>query len=136
LRQSCVEDYFIVNDLKRLARQFWIELIERKLPLETETSWFLMVSSLDFIMTYLLLVHPEIHFVETNPIALFFYYRWGFKGLLGFKLFMAAFVAILCQIIARKKRNVARRVLQVGTLIVGIVVVYSLCLYARGGSVL
>ena len=125
-----------MNEFNQWVRHFWREVVERKLPLETETSWFLLISSLDFIMTYLLLCHPEIQFEETNPFALYFYHRWGLKGMLGFKLFMAAFVTILCQIIARKRRDLARGVLQIGTLIVGAVVIYSVCLYARGGPVL
>ena len=125
-----------MSDQKGWASQFWDDLIRRKLPLETETSWWLLVSVLDFVMTYLLLAHPETHFVESNPIAVFFFHGWGMKGLLGFKLFMATFVVIVCQIIATKKPKVARRVLQLGTLVVGLVVVYSVLLYARGGPVL
>lgn len=124
-----------MDEFKKLTSYLWKGLFRGKLPLETETSWWILVSTLDFVMTYLLLVHPEIHFVESNPVALRFYYAWGFKGLLGFKLFMALFVALICQIIARKKVELARRVLQFGTLVVGCVVIYSVCLYARGGPV-
>jgi hypothetical protein len=122
-----------VSEFKNWTTSLMRGLFRGKLPLETETSWWILVSTLDFLMTYLLLVHPDIHFVESNPIALHFYHDWGFKGLLGFKLFMALFVALVCQVIARKRLLLARRVLQFGTLVVGLVVVYSVGLYARGG---
>ncbi|MDB5391049.1 MAG: hypothetical protein JWM11_6695 [Planctomycetaceae bacterium] len=123
-----------MDELQQFTKYLWKSLHRGKLPLlETETAWWILVSALDFTMTYLLLVHPEIHFVESNPIALRFYHNWGFKGLLGFKLFMALFVALICQFIARKKLELARAVLVFGTFVVGCVVVYSVCLYARGG---
>lgn len=124
-----------MNDLNRWLSQFWKALIQRKLPLETETSWWILVSALDFLMTFLLLSNPAFNFIESNPIASFFFHRWGFKGLLVFKLVLAAFVAVVCQIIATRKVELARKVLQFGTFVVGLVVIYSMMLYARGGPV-
>lgn len=100
-----------------------------KFPLETETSWFVLVSALDFFVTYILLRHPEIHFVESNPVAVYFLNHWGIKGLLAFKAAVVMFVVALCQIIARHNEGLARRVLFIGTAIVSVVVVYSVYLH-------
>lgn len=102
-----------------------------KWPLETEVCWWFLASTLDFLMTYMLLLRPG--FAESNPIALRFYHDWGFKGLLGFKLAMTLFVILICHIISKTRLDLARRVLHVGTFIVGVVVVYSAMMYSRGG---
>lgn len=118
-----------MEHLKRLTAAFWGAARQRKLPLETETAWFVLVSALDFFMTYIMLMHPEIRFVESNPIALFFLNHWGIKGLLGFKLAIVTFVVVLCQIIAQHNQRLARRVLYAGTTIVAAVFVYSVLLH-------
>ncbi len=100
-----------------------------ELPLETETMWFLLVSALDVFMTYLLLRRSG--FTEGNPVAAYFYHHWNIKGMVFYKFFMVAFVTVITQIIARKREDIAARLLQFATLIVGGVVVYSLVLYLR-----
>ena len=127
----------VMGDPKRSDGGFWNAARRGKLPLETESAWFGLVSALDFFMTYILLQHPEIHFVESNPIALFFLSHWGIKGLLLFKLAVVVFVAAICQIIACHNLQLAQRVLYVGTAIVAAVVVYSVYLMQaanRGGQ--
>ncbi|MEM7477822.1 MAG: DUF5658 family protein [Planctomycetota bacterium] len=94
----------------------------RELPLQSETSYFILANVLDFYMTYLLLSNGAI---ESNPVADFFYKNWGFQGMLYFKLLSVAFICVLAQAIARRSLNHARFVLLIGTAIVGFVVVYS-----------
>ncbi len=103
------------------------------LPLETETVWFVLVSALDVFMTYLLIQQPG--FTEGNPVAAYFLNRWGIKGMVYFKFFMVAFVAVISQIIARTREETAARLLQFATLVVGGVVVYSLLLYLRHAGI-
>jgi hypothetical protein len=110
----------------------WDRLVRHPFPLEYETALFVLASALDVIATYYLLRHPKILFVESNPIARYFIYSWGIKGMVGFKFTLVAFVAAICQIIARTDPAVARRVLHFSTLIVGAVVVYSVLLMQRG----
>lgn len=106
-------------------------LFKDGLPLEKETSWFILVNVLDFFATYLLLRRRIA--VESNPIARWFLDGWGLvKGMLIYKLGLVAFVCVIVQIIARKDVTVARRVLWFGTAIVGCVVVYSVVLLMRG----
>jgi hypothetical protein len=102
----------------------WQILFRRKLPLEQETTWFIFVNVLDIFLTYL--IYQGKAGTEGNPIARFFLYSWGFKGLIYFKCSMVAFVVVLAQIIAAKKVETARRMLNLGTLIVTCVLFYSL----------
>lgn len=104
-------------------------LFRGHLPLEAETVWFILVSALDVFMTYLLIRQPG--FTEGNPIAGYFLNHWGVKGMVYFKFFMVAFVAVIAQIIARKRRDIACGVLLFATVVVVGVVIYSLVLYLR-----
>lgn len=104
-------------------------LLLGRLPLEAETSMFILVNVLDFFMTYLLLVSG---FRESNPFADYFLRHWGpIRGMLYFKLAVVTFVCLLSQIIALKDIEKARWVLNIGTVIVSAVVIYSLTLYLR-----
>ena len=107
----------------------WQILFRRKLPLEQETTWFIFVNILDFVLT--LLITQRKGFTEGNPIARFFLLSWGFKGLLYFKCAIVAFMTVLAQIIAAKKIETARWLLNLGTLIVTCVLFYSLSLLLK-----
>lgn len=100
-------------------------LIRKELPLQSETSYFILVNMLDFFVTYLLLAFGA---MEANPIADYFLKHWGHIGMLFFKLASVAFICLLAQLIATRSVRHARFVLIVGTLIVGGVVIYSLFL--------
>lgn len=100
-----------------------------RLPLESETTWYILASCLDIFLTYLLLRHQN--FQEANPIARYFLDHWGWKGMIYFKLAMVAFVTVLAQIIATRKPETARRLLIFASLVVGGVVIYSISLYVR-----
>ena len=100
----------------------------QKLPLETETTVFILVNVLDFAMTYWMLAHREMglgNFYESNPVARYFLDHWGVKGLLMFKMAVVAFVCVIAQIVATKREASARFLLVVGTLVVSGVVIYS-----------
>ena len=102
----------------------------RKLPLETETCFFIFANALDVFMTYVLLNHsPE--FQESNQVANFFLAKYGFRGMIYFKFALVAFVTVIAQIIAISRPNTARWLLIVGTAIVGVVVIYSSYLWIR-----
>ncbi len=106
------------------------------LPLETETSRFILANALDLFMTFLLLYFSNRgwmtkNVVESNPVAQFFISRWSTAGLVFFKFGVVAFVVVIAQIVARKKPGTAKLLLNAGTLFVGAVVVYSLLLMLR-----
>lgn len=107
-----------------------------RLPLETETALFVLASTLDVFMTYLLLGHRaggDVVFVERNPVARFFIESWGVSGMVYFKFAMVAIVCVVAQLIAARRPQTARRVLGLATVIVAGVVAYSLVLLLRHG---
>ena len=112
------------SDQEKLS--LWV----RKLPLETETCFFIFVNALDVFMTYVLLNHsPE--FQESNLLANYILSNWGFRGMIYFKFALVAFVTVIAQIIALTRPRTAKWLLIVGTVIVGGVVVYSSYLWIR-----
>lgn len=120
------------HDMRAAARTL-SRVFFRRLPLERETSLFLLASVLDFTMTYLLLTfrHQEgsrFRFFESNAVARYFLYSWGFRGLAYFKLAAAAVIVLICQIVARRRLELARGVLYLATAVTSGVVIYSLWL--------
>lgn len=106
----------------------WTNLFFGQLPLQTETTTFILINCLDIFLTNILLRKGAI---EANPIADYFMQRWGFYGAIAFKLAIVAVVAVIAQIVAIKKLETARALLILGTLIVGAVVAYSISLYFK-----
>jgi hypothetical protein len=94
----------------------------RELPLQSETSFFILVNVLDFFLTFLLLNFGAI---ETNPVADFFFRWWGFRGMLTYKLLTVAFVCLLAQYAAHIDISKGRFIMLAGILLVGGVVAYS-----------
>lgn len=122
-----------------LSRSFWRRCVGRRLPLERETTWFILVSALDVFMTYLLLRYSferrlNVFIIESNPIADRFFRYWGVKGMVAYKFSLVAFVVVAAQIIARKKPETARWLLNVAILVVAGVVTYSLTLLLKHTS--
>lgn len=107
----------------------WLRhLLTGELPLQNEVTLFILVGVLDIFMTYVLL---RLGAVEANPFARFFLVRWGFNGLIAFKMTSIALVTVLAQVVAQFKMSTAKKLLGYGTLIVGIVVAYSVSLIAK-----
>lgn len=101
-----------------------------QLPLEKETSQFILVNVLDFFMTYWLLMSGE--FRESNPVAAYFLHSWGpVKGMLLYKLSLVTVVCLIAQIVALKRLETARRLLRFGTLVAACVVIYGVTLFVR-----
>ncbi|MCG6158052.1 DUF5658 family protein [Rubinisphaera margarita] len=108
------------------------KLFRHQLPLESETTIFILVSALDIFMTWILLSGDG--FRESNPIAKYFLDRWGRKGFVGFKFASVAVVCVIAQIVASKNLRLARLLLLFGTAVVGAVVVYSFVLWLRANG--
>ena len=100
--------------------------LTRKLPLQDKTTVFILVNVLDIFMTYILLTFGAI---EANPIANFFLHRFGFNGMIFFKLAITAGVCVIAQIIAVQSIAKAKGLLTLGTVLVGLVVAYSVYLF-------
>lgn len=104
-------------------------LFHHQLPLQSETSYFILANVLDIVFTNVLL---RMDAIEANPIARHIFIYWGFQGMIAFKLFLVAFVCLITQLIAVHHLRRARQTLYLGTAIVGIVVAYSAFLLAKG----
>ncbi|XZE21453.1 DUF5658 family protein [Pirellulaceae bacterium SH449] len=109
------------------SEQHWYN---RPLPLQSETSWFILVNVLDIVLTNVLLQRGA---MEANPIANFVFIQFGFAGMIAFKLASVVFVCLAAQLIARKSPSKARGLLWFGCILVGAVLVYSsrLILYSN-----
>ena len=103
-------------------------LFHHQLPLQSETSYFILVNVLDIVFTNILL---RMHAMESNPIANYVFIHSGFHGMIAFKLLLVAFVCLITQLIAVHHMRRARQTLYLGTAIVGAVVVYCALLLAR-----
>jgi hypothetical protein len=113
--------------------KIWETLFRLPLPLQRESSLFLIVSVLDVLMTCMLLqdltgVTGRTIFYESNPVPRYFFEGWGLSGIIYFKFVMVAFIEVIAHLIALKKIPVGRRLLDFGTLVVSIVVIYSMYL--------
>lgn len=108
----------------------WKNLFTGELPLQNQTTVFILINCLDIFMTHRLLSKVE-GAVERNPIADFFIDKFDFNGAIGFKLLVVTVVCIIAQIVAIKKAKTAKFLLNTGSCIVGIVVLYSFLLYLK-----
>lgn len=128
-----------VNGEKNGAQplSLWRKIVGIHLPLERETAHFIFASTLDVLMTYIVMSHSAQEGVttrriyESNPVARFFLDHWGLEGFVYFKFSLVAFVAVIAQMIATKRIRTARWVLNFGTIVVLGVVIYTLFLFLR-----
>ena len=111
----------------------WFTIFRLSLPLQRESALFLIVNVLDVMMTYLMLSDvPEpdgrVMFYESNPVARWFFVKWELSGIVVLKFTMVAVVEVIAQIIAIRRLQLGRRLLEFGTLVVALVVLYSMYL--------
>lgn len=102
----------------------------RGMPLENETAWYVLLNLCDIVATWALL-RRDSGFVESNPVARWFFHGWGFRGMVWFKLAMVALVVVIAQAVARKNEPLARALLIFGCIVVGCVFIYSYWLGTR-----
>ena len=102
----------------------------RGFPLETEISWFVLVSILDIVTTFLALRYSaegrlQATIVESNPVAVWVLSRWGIVGMGIFKLAMTGLVVTIAVGIESRRPKVSRLLLWGGTAVVATVVIHS-----------
>ena len=102
-------------------------LLTGKLPLQDQTTYFILVNALDIFLTYL---HLRSGNVEANPIANFFFKNWNIVGMIVFKLSIVAAVCVIAQVVALSSLKKASRLLNFGTLVFICIVIYSIWLLA------
>jgi len=118
---------------KDAPRESIWSFITRKLPLQDETTYFILVNALDIFLTFLILRNGGI---EANPIANYFYELGNIPGMVAFKMVVVAFVCVISQVVALRSIRSAKRLLWFGTIAIGFVVLYSVLLLAglKGGG--
>ncbi len=122
----------MTHDRKPSANPVLRILTDRR-PMEHETALFLLVSFLDFLMTYWVLYPRESgpRFGESNAIANWFLAGWGFRGLLYFKITVCLVVVVAAQAIHTRRPSTAKFVLWLGIAVTAATVIYSAALYVR-----
>ncbi len=95
--------------------------------LERLTRAFVALNILDLVVTFFLLNHGG--FRESNGIADYYLDRWGFAGMVWYKILSVMIVIVVTQIVARYRFRIARWILIFGCLVMGGVVLYSCYLY-------
>ena len=85
-------------------------------------------------MTYALLLRG-LRFYESNPIARWWLIRWNMAGMTAFKFLVVGGVIVLSEIIKRQRPGLGRAVLWLGSLVAGIVVIYSFGLLLKHANV-
>lgn len=106
-------------------------MARRGLRFETEVSWYVLVSFLDVILTWLALRfsaegRTRGTFIESNPVAQWVLARWGIQGMAVFKLLLTVLVVAIAEFVGRTRPIVARALLWGGVIVVGTVVIYTL----------
>lgn len=119
-----------IRDLRTWLRALNRELQSDPLLLSRESGALLAVSVLDVLMTYVLL-RQGFHFYESNPLARWFFVRWNIAGMVGFKFLLIALAIAVSEFVERRRPNLGRKVLGLGTVAATGVVAYSLFLLYR-----
>lgn len=88
--------------------------------------WFVFVSSLDIMLTWLVLDQHGGY--EVNPIAASVIENWGLPGAIGFKFSLTLFVIIICEVIGRQRDRTARRLARWSVAVSAFPPVYTLVL--------
>ncbi len=102
--------------------------LTRKLPLQNQTTLFILINTLDIFMTYILM---QFGANEANPIANYFFQKYNIKGMIFFKLMIVAAVCVIAQIVATKSIGKGKNLLTLGSILVGAVVIYSVLLFVN-----
>ena len=104
------------------------EFAGEELRLGQESTWLVVLSIFDILMTYALL-RQGFHFYESNPVAQWWFTRWNMAGMTVFKFLAVAVVS--CEVVERRRPGLGRAVLSLGIVAVGAVLVYSVRLFVN-----
>jgi len=95
--------------------------------------WLLLVCSVADIVLTFVLIGSHGH-VEANPVARYFVYGWGLKGMIWFKAGLVSVIVAAAHLIARERPRLARRILQFALGATSGVVIWSVLLLLRSGQ--
>jgi len=106
------------------STRFWTNPVH--LPIESWAFIFLNLAAL--VLTHAILTHRDTWGYESNPVARYWYGSWGLGGLVFMKFMLVAIVLVICQILHKYRPKLARRLLVLCCVIVGVVVCYGLAM--------
>jgi hypothetical protein len=90
-----------------------------------EYAWFLLFSSMDIMLTWVILVEGG---SEVNPLAALVIDRWGLPGAIAFKFSLMLVVVMTCEVIGRRANRAARNLVQIAVVVSAMPVMFSLAL--------
>jgi hypothetical protein len=93
--------------------------------LERESTWLIVLSAADLLVTYALLRRGP-SFYESNPVAQWFFSRWNIAGMTGFKFSVMGLVIIIGEVVERHRPGWGRSLLAASCLATAVVVWYGL----------
>jgi hypothetical protein len=115
--------------VRRLVR----ELTGQPLLLDDESVLLESLSVLDLLMTYALLRQAGGRYVESNPVAHWFFARWNIAGMTAFKFAVIGSVIALCEVVERRRPGLGRAVPRLGSLAAGVVAYSVYLLFKHAG---
>ena len=102
-------------------------LLGRSVVMESEIAWLLLLSVLDLLLTWALLSRGP-RFIESNPVAAWFFRRYNIPGLVAYKFGLIALVVVIAEFVERSRPGRGKFVLRVGIIGAAAVVLYSVYL--------
>jgi phage FluMu protein Com len=93
--------------------------------LERESTWLIVLSAADLLVTYALLRRGP-SFYESNPVAQWFFSRWNIAGMTVFKFSVMGLVIIIGEVVERHRPGWGRALLAASCLATAVVVWYGL----------
>lgn len=104
--------------------RFWAH----PLHLPAEAWAFLLLNLADLVLTNAIVNHRHEWGYESNPVARYWYGRWGLPGMVFLKFTLVAIVLVICRMIDTHRPAVARRLLTFCCIVVFLVVCYGLAM--------
>jgi len=106
-------------------------LFRRRLAMPAETLALVMVNVADVFLTWAIIVDPTMGGFESNRIAAFWLEVAGLPGMVAYKFVLLGFTLVICEVIHKHKPVLARRLMTLLSVIVGVVICYSLTLVVK-----
>lgn len=104
----------------------WVRELEVRYP--DEYAWFVLVSSMDLMFTWLIL---QLGGSEVNPLANWVYMQLGFNGLVMLKFAVVIVVVLICEVLARLQERTGRTLARVSIAISAFPSVWAVSLLFR-----
>ena len=105
-----------------------------RLRYPNEHVWFVFVSSMDLMLTWLIL---NLGGRELNPLANWIHHSAGFNGTIGFKFAIVVLVVSICEKVGRRHLRTGRYLARFAVAISAVPMVWSmtqLVLFSAGGG--